>query len=497
MRTVKSTEVGNVPVPERWATFRFSVIGPLLAAPPARGELQSKLLQLALQKWRHPVGGHWFCLGRSTIERWYYAALRQVRDPVRALQRKTRSDRGQHPAVSGKLREQILRQFQQHPSWSYQLHADNLAVAVQNDPSLGPMPAYTTLRRYFQSQGLYRRPRRGPVHSPGAQAAEARFEAREVRSYQSDYVNALWHLDFHHASRRVLLPSGQWAWPILLGILDDRSRLGCHAQWYLSETAEVLAHGLSQAFQKRELPRALMSDNGSAMLAAEIEQGLVRLSVVHETTLPFSPYQNGKQESWWNQIEGRLIPMLEGVVDLSLSALNEATLAWVEMEYNRKVHSELGKSPLEIYLHHRDVGRPSPSTQALQEAFTTRTVRTQRRSDGTLTLDGCRFEIPSRYAHFRSVSLRYATWDLARVYLADPHTGDLLERIFPLDKSQNAEGRRAHRVPPSPRPPMTAPPAGVAPLLQKILQQYAATGLPPAYVPKEEIGPVLPSQPAP
>ena len=34
-----------------------------------------------------------------------------------------------------------------------------------------------------------------------------------------------------------------------------------------------------------------MSDNGSAMLAAETVQGLARLSIVHETTLPYSPYQ--------------------------------------------------------------------------------------------------------------------------------------------------------------------------------------------------------------
>lgn len=481
-----STESSNVPSPERWATFRFSVVGPLLAAPPARGELQGRLQQLAAQKWRHPLGGQWMCLGLSTIERWYYAALREARDPVRALRRKARSDRGRHRAVPAKLREQILLQFHQHPSWSYQLHADNLAALVEKDPLLGPMPSYGTLRRFFKSQGLFKRPRRGPVHSPGAQAAEERFETREVRSYQSDHVHGLWHLDFHHASRRILLPDGRWAVPLLLGVLDDRSRLCCHAQWYLSETAEVLAHGLGQAFQKRALPRALMTDNGSAMLAGEIEGGLLRLGIVHETTLPFSPYQNGKQESWWNQIEGRLLPMLEGVADLSLGALNEATLAWVEIEYNRKLHSELGSSPLEVFLNHRDVGRPGPSTRALEEAFTTRTERTQRRSDGTLSLEGRRYEIPSRYGHFQKVHLRYASWDLARVYLAAPDTGELLERIYPLDKSQNAEGLRARRAAPSPRPAAAAEPPGMAPLLRKILQQYAATGLPPAYLPKEE-----------
>ena len=484
MSKAMSNELASAPTPERWATFRFSVVGPLLAAPPARGELQPRLRQLAAQKWRHPVDGRWFFLGRSTLERWYYSAARQLRDPVRALRRKVRSDRGQQPTVPEKLREALRLQFYQHPSWSYQLHFDNLAAMVQQDPTLGPLPAYSTLRRYFQSQGLFKRPRRGPVNGPGAQLAEARFAAREIRSYQAEQVNALWHLDFHHGSRRVLRADGKWAVPILLGILDDCSRLCGHAQWYWSESAEMLVHGLGQALQKRQLPRALMSDNGSAMLSGEVEQGLVRLGIVHETTLPYSPYQNGKQESWWNQIEGRLLPMLEGVVDLSLAALNEATLAWVELEYNRKIHSELsGKSPLEVYLHTRDVGRPSPTTRELVEAFTTRTTRSQRRSDGTVSLAGQRFEIPGRYAHFQRVNLRYAAWDLAKVYLADPHTGDLLERIFPVDKAKNADGRRAHRVSPAPRPEAAAQPAGMAPLLRKILQQYAATGLPPAYIP--------------
>ena len=37
-------------------------------------------------------------------------------------------------------------------------------------------------------QGLIKRPRRGPVHSPGAQATEHRIETREIRSYESEYV---------------------------------------------------------------------------------------------------------------------------------------------------------------------------------------------------------------------------------------------------------------------------------------------------------------------
>lgn len=473
---------------ERWAHLRFSVIGVLLAAPPDKGQLHARLEELAAKKWRHPITGDWTCFGLSTIERWYYRALHAKDGPVEVLKRKIRSDHGQHPAVSPKLAELLVGQYGQHPSWTYQLHTDNLAVLVEQQPQAGPMPSYTSVVRFMKSHGLFKRPRRGPVHSPGAQAAERRYQAREIRSYESEYVNALWHLDFHHGSLRVLRPSGQWVYPILLGILDDRSRLCCHAQWYLAEGAEELCHGLCQAFEKRHLPRAILFDNGSAMAAKETEAGLTRLSILCENTLPYSPYQNGKQESFWTQVEGRLLPMLEGVIDLSLPQLNEATLAWIEMEYNRSVHSEIRQTPLHRFLNDPDVGRPCPASQPLQLAFTTELARIQRRSDGTITLGAIRYEIPSRYAHLQKVSLRFASWDLATVYLSDPKTGAILTRIYPQDKKKNAEGLRVPRTPVLPVPPPSAP-SGMAPLLQKILRQYATTGLPPAYVPKDEINP--------
>jgi transposase InsO family protein len=86
---------------------------------------------------------------------------------------------------------------------------------------------------------------------------------------------------------------------------------------------------------KRGLPRALLTDKGSAMMAAEKRQGLERLGIVHDTTLTYSPYQNGKQESFWEQVEGRLLAMLDACQDLTLAFLNEATQAWIEMEYHR------------------------------------------------------------------------------------------------------------------------------------------------------------------
>jgi hypothetical protein len=78
--------------------------------------------------------------------------------------------------------------------------------------------------------------------------------------------------------------------------------------------------------------------------------------------------------------------------------------------------------------------------------------------------------------------LRYASWDLGSVYLSDPKTGAILCRVYPVDKKKNAQGLRAPKIPTLPLTPVSSP--GLAPLLQKIIGQYAATGLPPAYLPK-------------
>ena len=74
MKSAMSNPSGLPRSHERWARFRFSVIGPLLAAPPERGELQEQLKGLAAKKWRHPITEQRVQFGLSTIERWFYTA---------------------------------------------------------------------------------------------------------------------------------------------------------------------------------------------------------------------------------------------------------------------------------------------------------------------------------------------------------------------------------------------------------------------------------------
>lgn len=471
---------------DRWARFRFSVVGPLLSAPPGEGELRESLGALSKKQWKHPITGAVVSFAFSTIERWLYQARKQ-NNPVTALRPKRREDAGKSRQLSIALKQTLTQQYRQHPGWSYQLHVDNLAVLVaQQSQVLGTMPSYSTVLRYMKSNDLKKQRRVHKRDTQGAAIAAERLENREVRGYEVDHINALWHLDFHHGSLPVLGRDGKWIKPLLLAIMDDRSRLVCHAQWYLDETTETLVHGFTQALQKRGLPRALMSDNGPAMLAAEFTQGLERLSILHQPTLPYSPYQNAKQEVLWAQVEGRLMAMMEGVVELTLEQLNQATLAWVEFEYHRKMHSEINDTPLNRYIKDPNVGRDCPNSQELRQAFYWQVSRKQRRSDGTFTLDGTRFEVPSLYRHIEQLRIRYARWDLSRALLIDPHTNLIVCALYPQDKSANASGMRRTLDKPEPLTPTPNKEVGMAPLLKDLMAQYAATGLPPTYLPKGE-----------
>ncbi len=477
-------------VHERWAHLRFSVIGQLLAAPPANGALKAEIEALAMRQWHHPSTGEPVRFGFSTIERWYYRALKERSDPVGVLRRKLRADAGQQPTMSGAVRQVVLAQYVAHKSWSVQLHHDNLVALAETRADLRPLPCYDTLRRFMKANGLDKRRRLTPRRTDGAERAEVRITDREIRSYEAEYVNGLWHWDCHHGSKKVLTQRGEWATPILFGVVDDRSRLACHLQWYLAETAEVIAHGLSQAFQKRGLPRSALSDNGAAMTAAEISQGLARLGILHQTTLPYSPYQNAKQEAFWGPVEGRLMAMLEHVPDLTLSVLNEATQAWVEQDYNRKLHSEIGEAPITRFLAGPVVTRDCPDSNTLRLAFTRSDIRTQRKSDGTIVIEGRRFEMPNRYRHLTRIEVRYAGWDLGQVHLVDERTGAVLARLYPQDKTQNASGLRRSLGPVSTssiktEPTPTVPDPAIPPLLARMLDKQSATGLAPPYLPKD------------
>jgi putative transposase len=174
---------------------------------------------------------------------------------------------------------------------------------------------------------------------------------------------------------------------------------------------------------KRGLPRALMTDNGAAMLAEET-RGLERLGIDHKTTLAYSPYQNGKQETFWGQLESRL----DGTVARKSKTWSfPLSIRRPRPGSNRTIIAKPPRNqdiPLQRMLTEPMSAGRHPDSETLRLAFTRRITRTPRRSDATLSVDGIRYELPVRFAHMQSVILRAPGWDKSQMMLVDPANTD-------------------------------------------------------------------------
>jgi len=100
-------------------------------------------------------------------------------------------------------------------------------------------------------------------------------------------------------------------------------------------------------------------------------------------------------------------------------------------------------------------------------------------------VEGVRYELPPRFGHMHKVTLRSPGWDKSQMTLVDPKTGGPVERLLPQDKAKNASGLR-RTIEMQGTTAFVNIKSDQPALLKKWLADYAATGLPPAYLPKEE-----------
>jgi len=392
------------------------------------------LLELVNQKgWRHPISGETVELKLRTLQRWYQTA-KKASNAMHALMPATRKDKGKCTALSESTLAITHSLYDEFPFWSWKLLHDNIAAALRIEIVTSYIPSYSTFRRYL----IIHQMRPIPRGDKRSQEAILRKKREGSFLFEVDHVGALWHTDYHHGSFQVVTSSGSMKTPLAAAFIDDRARFICHIQWYLDETCENLTHTFIQAIMRRGLPRADVSDNGSPMIAGEFLAGGENLGLAMQRIKPRSPWMNGKIETFWGPLEGRLMSMLHNVRNLTLAELNTLTQVWVEQEYHRSVHSELKATPLSVFMNHKSVLREPPTLDELKKAFRISITRRQRMTDHTITVDGVRYQVPSLYWNQIEMKIAYARWDLSSVDLLNDETGRPIATLRPVDKLRNA-----------------------------------------------------------
>jgi putative transposase len=128
---------------------------------------------------------------------------------------------------------------------------------------------------------------------------------------------------------------------------------------------------------------------------------------------PYYPEGRGKIERFFQFVQSDFLPELAASSVDTLPLLNESLLAWLEVVYHTKVHSETGQAPLER--HRQDdalATRPVDPTE-LRQAFLHRDTRKVTKT-ATFSFKRNRYRVAD-YLRRQTVELRYDPFDLSRL----------------------------------------------------------------------------------
>ena len=414
------------------ALCRYHVISPYLAMDPPRGRRRQLLEHLASRTWAGPDGQP-FSVAAETIRTWVRRYRRRGLDGLRD---KPRPKRGVQ-ALTPEQVELVCRLKTDVPERS----VDRI-ITIAEQMGLAPPGVLrrSTVHRVLRSRGISRRP------APAS-------DRKDLDRFEADAPNDLWQSDLLVGP---WLPDparpGRVRRAHLYAFLDDHSRLMLHGRFSFKGDLPALELVFRRSLQKYGVCRRVYYDNGQVYRSGHMRQIVAELGmqgIIH--TKPYRPEGHGKIEAFNRSARTFVAELKSSSID-TLDGLNEAFLAWVDLEYNRSLHTDIGCAPLQRWRAGIDRVRYADEAD-LQRAFTWRERRTPDKT-GVFSLFGVRYQVGSGLAK-RRIEVRYDAGLLDRG--ADGlqevevwHDGAFVQRARPL---QVQSSRRPRKQP----EPATAP----------------------------------------
>lgn len=383
--------------PEEKALLRYRLIAPLLDPDLKRGEKKQLLAAIATKVHRLPNGKE-RCFSLETIRNWFKRYCKF--GFANGLKTKQRSDRGKCRVIP----EEVIRKACDLKIEVPQRTLRKIINILEREKVVeAGEVTKTTLHRIFQRDHL---------------TARVPKEKGYWQRYQAEFPNDLWQSDQMFGP---FLPDPndptKKIRTQLLAWLDDCSRLIVHAQFFFEANLPNLEHSLRKAIQKFGLPKKIYVDNGQIYSSKQIANICAYLGIRLMFARPYCPEGKGKIERFFGYVRTSFLPELATSNILTLTKLNEAFRAWLELEYHRQEHSAIKAKPLELFLSHKDKLR-YPSEEELKEAFLYREKR-KIHKDCTFSLMGNYYEVmPALVRHEVEIHFDPDDLELVKVYLA-------------------------------------------------------------------------------
>ncbi|MEM1032022.1 MAG: DDE-type integrase/transposase/recombinase [Myxococcota bacterium] len=413
---------------EAVAIFRAQVIGALVCHTDwTHGELAVALRALSMQHVRPPGADRTRCYAPSTLERWYYAWRRSGLDGLRP---RRRSDRGHARGLTEAQKELLLAIRRDHPRVATTVI---LRTLVADGRLAKGAISDTTARRLFAEHGLDRKTLRH--HDPN--------HATERRRWQAARAHDVWHADVMHGPA---LDIDGKAVPLRIhAILDDRTRYVVALQACTTERESEMLALLVRAVRGHGCPKSLYLDNGPTYIGETLKTACARLGIALVHAKPYDPQARGKMERFWRTLREQCVGLMGPMG--SLHAVQARLIAWLDQHYLHAPHvGLLGRSPQDV-LHDEllDDERAALAEELLREALTIRQSR-RLRTDGTLEIAGCHFELSQGFLAGHKVTVARCLVDPTEAPRVE-HDGTrlTLRVVDPVANGRRTRSKRAKR----------------------------------------------------
>lgn len=384
------------------AFFRFQVISEMLDAQP--GFIDSTAKKLSAQQFNDVVNKRLVTLSERTIYRYYTDYKKYGFD---GLKPKIRSDKGTHPCIDSSLIEDIIALKKELPMRSADKIITLLVIAGKIEE--GSIHV-RTVNRILNQYGYTRE--------------SLSKDNRLYIKHEKDRICAMWQSDVMSA---FYIPDGNNGKKLayLIGIIDDHSRRIMHSEFYLDSTLPRLEDTLRKAVIKYGAPDSFYVDNGKIFVSEQFKLLCARLGIKLRYATPYHPAGKGKIEIYWKTVQDSFISEIKRNPVKSLSELNDLYFAWMNTEYDKKVHSSIGMTPNGKWNASLNSGTRLRffSPVEIEEIFLHAEERTIDKY-GVISFEGNTYEGPAELIG-KSVVIRFNPFhlDCLHVYYKDKYFG--------------------------------------------------------------------------
>lgn len=262
-----------------------------------------------------------------------------------------------------------------------------------------------SIYRFLLEHGLSQKTRHALLSDDGRMSYH-RFQApRPLDLVQGDGRDGIW-LDTKDGKKKTYL----FVW------VDDYSRKILSGKYYFDEKLPRMEDTFKRMILRWGIPAKVYLDNGSVYIAKQFAWILAQLGTAKLHHKPYQAYCKGKVEAVNKTIKNEFQAEAQRAGFQTIEELNSAFQAWVDLEYNVRIHSQTGQSPDRRFADalHADIRRVADIAW-FEALFLMRASRTVTKY-GKIKLESNEYPVTS-YPHGSVVEARYDPFDLSRVFI--------------------------------------------------------------------------------